>query len=116
MFRWCGRAAGIVLFVAWLALVAAEAFRQGPPSSETYMQGAALAIVFAGYLAGWWNELVGGVMAIVGTFAFVAICAVATQIFPRPETIWFAVPGICYLLARSYERAEGNLTRGRDED
>ena len=63
-------------------------------------------IVFAGYLAGWWNELVGGVIAIVGTAVYIAMCVLTLQGPPRPATILFAVPGVCYLLARHFARIE----------
>jgi hypothetical protein len=105
VFRWFGRVVGIALFVAWLVLVADEFSRQGMPFRGLYLQAAGLAIVFAGYFAGWWNELLGGAIAVVGTAAYIAMC-VLTQGAPLPETVLFAVPGICYLLARHFERIE----------
>jgi hypothetical protein len=107
MFRWYGRVAGMILFVAWTILVVSDLPRQDQYWG-TYLQAAGLAIVFAGYLAGWWNELIGGVMTIVGMAVYVAICAWATQVIPRPEILMFAVPGVCYLLAHYFEKFENS--------
>jgi hypothetical protein len=105
VFRWFGRAAGVALIVASVMLVADELWKQGMPYYGLYLQAAGLAIVFAGYFAGWWNELIGGVITIVGTVVYIAMCAL-TQGVPLPETILFAAPGVCYLLARYFERIE----------
>jgi hypothetical protein len=106
LFRWFGRITGVALFVAWVILVADEFSRQGMPFRGLYLQAAGLAIVFAGYLAGWWNELLGGAIAVVGTAVYIAMCSLTLQGPPRAETILFAAPGICYLLARHFERIE----------
>ena len=107
MFRWYGRAAGVILFVTWTIFVVSDLPRQDQYWG-TYLQAAGLAIVFAGYLAGWWNELIGGVMTIVGTAVYFAICAWATQIIPRPETLMFAAPGVCYLLSHYFAKIENS--------
>lgn len=110
-FRWMGRSAGVVLFVIWTLFVVSNL-----PREEllwgAYLQAAGLAIVFAGYLAGWWNELIGGVTTIVGTAAYFAVCVLTTQLTPGPEVLLFAVPGICYLLAfaREEKLGDGNAT------
>jgi hypothetical protein len=106
LFRWFGRAAGIALFVVWVIVVADEFAKQGMPFRGLYLQAAGLAIVFAGYFAGWWNELLGGAIVLVGTAVYFAMCVLTLQGPPRPETIFFAVPGVCYLLARYFERIE----------
>jgi hypothetical protein len=106
LLRWCGRAASIVLIVGWVILFAVDLRRSGIPSSETYPQAASLAIVCAGYIVGWRNELVGGALAIVGTVAFFMACVVPMNVLPQPGAIMFAVPGVCYLLARHFERIE----------
>ena len=104
--RWCGRAAAIILFVSWMILFVTEYSRQGAPSSDTYLQAVALAVVFAGYLVGVWNELVGGVMAVLGTIAFVAVCLMITGLPLRLDLFLFAAPGVCYLLAHHFEHVE----------
>ena len=114
LFRWGGRAAGVVLLVIWLVMFVQELILMGAPSSNTYIQAAALGFVFAGYVTGWFNELAGGVMAIVGTFVFLIVCAMGTNVEPHPEMVWFAAPGVCYLLAHYFERSE-NATRGSHE-
>jgi hypothetical protein len=64
-------------------------------------QGAALAIVFAGYAVAWRWELAGGLMAIGGTIAFVG-CSLATiGALPLPQVAWFAAPGVLSVLAWS---------------
>jgi hypothetical protein len=106
VLRWFGRAAGVALFVATAMLVAGELATKGMPFPGLYLQAAGLAIIFTGYFAGWWNELVGGVIAIVGTAVYFAMCVLTLHGPPRPETIFFAAPGVCYLLARYFERIE----------
>ena len=79
---------------------------------NTYGQPAALAVVFAGYVIGWWKELAGGALAIVGTFAFFALLAAKSKTPPEPAAVWFAAPGILYLLAFQYnERRNKRLAR-----
>jgi hypothetical protein len=100
--------------VSWLALFITDTIRQGisEPAMNTHGQAAALAMVFAGYVLGWWKEFAGGVLAILGTFAFYAIVAVTSHAPPAPEAVWFAAPGIMYLLSYFYdERRNERLTR-----
>lgn len=104
--RWCGRAAAVILFVSWIVLFITEFSRQGAPSSDTYLQAVALAVVFAGYFVGLWSELVGGTMAILGTIAFVTVCMIVTGLPLRIDLLWFAAPGVCYLLAQHFEHVE----------
>ncbi|MEX0612204.1 MAG: hypothetical protein WD229_08785 [Pirellulales bacterium] len=109
-FRWMARASAAVLVVAWLALVIAEVFRSHyeAPSVHSVYQAIALAIVFAGYAIGWWKEMVGGVIAILGTAAFFAVNALTLETLPDPAAALFAVPGVLYLLAWQYERKSLN--------
>jgi hypothetical protein len=104
--RWIGRAAAIVLFVSWLGAFAAEIPRSGLPSSDTYLQAITLSVAFLGYLVGWWNELVGGIVTIGGTIAWVVVCVLVTNVVLQPEMLWFAAPGMCYLAAYYLTRAE----------
>lgn len=104
--RWLARAMAVTLFAAWLALVLMETTRPNPPKwpIDLYVQGAVLAVVFAGYAIGWRKELVGGLVAILGTAALYGVLAV-TEFVPRDmQMVWFAVPGALYLLARRYDR------------
>jgi hypothetical protein len=66
-------------------------------------QAAALAVVFAGYLIGWRNELAGGLLAVFGTIAFLVVCGVGTRVMPNPEQLFFALPGLLYLAAWRYD-------------
>jgi hypothetical protein len=72
-------------------------------------QAVALAVVFAGYLVGWRNELVGGLLSVFGTIAFVAICAVTFGAPPAISSAWFAIPGVLFLVAWYYGRRHGQL-------
>ena len=112
--RWCARASGVFLMVSWVVLFAAEAIRQGldKPAVNTYSQAIALAVVFAGYVLGWWKEYAGGALAILGTFAFFAIVIVTSYVPPDPAAVWFAAPGVLYLLSHFYgEQPANRLTR-----
>jgi hypothetical protein len=107
--RWLARTMAIVLFVFWIAFVVAEAFRPRSASWPValYVQGAILAVIFAGYALGWRKEFLGGLLAILGTAAFLAVLAF-TEALPRdPNMAWFAVPGVLYLLARHYDHRSG---------
>jgi hypothetical protein len=101
LFRWCGRAGGLILVVAWLALVIAELARSDvePPATRAYFQAAALMIVFAGYALGWRKELAGGMLVILGTVAFFAVHMMAFNVWPQLGAAWFAAPGVLYLLS-----------------
>jgi hypothetical protein len=101
LFRWIARASAAVLVITWLALVIAEAVRSqfDTPSALTIYQGVALAIVFAGYAVGWRNELLGGVIAILGTLAFFAVHVITIGTWPDIAAAWFAAPGVLYLLS-----------------
>jgi hypothetical protein len=103
LFRWAGRASGSLLFVVWFAFVVQEAMQSGAPFVATIYQGIAFALVFAGYALGLRYELIGGILAILGTIAFFAVVAITTQILPQAEAAWFAVPGLLYLLAWHYD-------------
>jgi hypothetical protein len=109
LFRWAARAGAIIVVVAWLALVLMEAVRSRfeQPSVDTYYQAASLAIVFAGYLIGWWKEPTGGVIAILGTMSFFAVHALTLGMLPGLAAAWFAAPGVLYLLAWQAEHLGG---------
>ena len=105
LLRWCARIGAIVLAVGWLGCALAELFRPGfyVPRPLAY-QGAALAVVFAGYAIGWRWELAGGLLVVAGSAAFFVIEVLAVGAWPQPAIVWFAAPGVLYLEAWRRER------------
>jgi hypothetical protein len=98
--RWIARASGILMILIWVTLFIRETFRshfEFDPSG--YPQAAAIAVIFAGYLLGWWKEYAGGVLAIAGTVLFYWIVIVFQGIPMDAGSLFFAVPGVLYLLA-----------------
>jgi hypothetical protein len=106
LLRWYARASGLILMVAWLALVIAEATRPdvGPPTLVEYCQGAALVLVFAGYLLAWRKELLGAFLTILGAASFFVIPAVMIDYTPEASAAWFAAPAVLHLLAWQCDR------------
>jgi hypothetical protein len=80
----------------------------GPPdlrSVHQVLQAALLGVVFAGYVIGWRIELAGGLLSILGTFAFGAFYTLTfDQFFPISWAL-FAAPGLLYLIAWYAEQA-----------
>jgi hypothetical protein len=114
LFRWTARASAVVMIGIWLGLILAEAM-QGKivePGVAAFYQAAALAVVFAGYAIGWRHELAGGLLAVVGTVAFFAVHVLSLQFWPDLSAVWFAAPGVLYLLA-CYSDAERGERLGR---
>jgi hypothetical protein len=105
-FRAGARATAAVLASIWLVMVLAEAIRARfeIPSRESLYQAVVIAIVFAGYAIGFRKELVGGLIAILGTLAFFAVNRFFVGGFPSVEAALFAAPGILYVLAWYSER------------
>lgn len=99
LFRYCGRIGGLIIVASWLVLVVADAFRKGPPALENYYQAATLAVVFTGYAVGWRKEILGGALAIAGTFAFFTLYVAMFKVLPLHGAVWFAAPGVFYLIA-----------------
>jgi hypothetical protein len=100
-FRWIGRMSALVLAVIWAVMVVSEAiaFRFQIPAMRTFYQAAAMGIVFGGYAIGWRQELIGGLLAIVGTLVFYAVHVATLETLPEMAAALFAVPGVFYLLA-----------------
>jgi hypothetical protein len=99
----------MALFVGWVAFVIAEMARPSVGAEyalPTILQGVALAVVFAGYAIGWRAERTGGILVLAGTAVYFAIVLAATQALPGVATLWFAAPGVLYLLARHYDHHE----------
>ncbi len=103
LFRYCGRAGGLIVMASWLVVVVVEAVRQGPPVLENYYQAIPVAMIFAGYAVGWRKELLGGLLAIVGTLVFIAQYVAMFRVFPDAGAAWFAAPGVLYLIAHYLE-------------
>jgi hypothetical protein len=102
LFRWAGRITGAVLFAVWLAYFIAETARpvfSPRMGTMTLVQGAILAVVFAGYAAGWRWERLGALLVIIGMAAFYVLHVVTMQSLPALSVLWFVVPGIFYLAA-----------------
>lgn len=99
-FRQSARVGGVFVIACWTALAIAELFRAGPPAPDAYLQGGAIAIVFAGYLIGWRREMLGGALAVLGTLAFYVTHAMTFADPPLPAAALLAAPGLFFLLAR----------------
>jgi hypothetical protein len=115
LFRRSARFSGAILCVAWLGFAIAELARSDfrTLSIDSSYQAAALAIVFFGYLAGWREELLGGLFSIFGTAAYFLIVVLTSNVSPGIEAAWFAAPGVLYLLAWQCSRRDvhANLSR-----
>src|SRR6478672_1775714 len=98
LFRYCGHAGGVIVMASWLVMVVVETVRQGPPVLENYYQAIPLAMIFAGYAIGWHKEVLGGLLAVVGTFAFIAQFVAMFGVLPGAGAGWFAAPGVFYLI------------------
>lgn len=103
MIRYCGRAGGLIVMAGWLVVVVVEAVRGGPPVLENYYQAIPLAMIFAGYAIGWRKEFLGGLLAIVGTLAFIAQYVAMFGVFPDAGSVLFAAPGVLYLIAHQLD-------------
>jgi hypothetical protein len=104
--RWAGRITGAVLFAVWLAYFVVETTRPLftlRMATMTWVQGALLAVVFAGYAAGWRWERIGAIMVLVAAAVFFALHVVAMQGLPSVSVAWFAVPGVLYLAASYFD-------------
>jgi hypothetical protein len=97
--RWLARASALTLLLIWASLVAAEAITRGLPSHVAIVsQAVPLAVVFGGYAIGWRHELFGGAFVLLGMAAFFAATRFTSGWWPPAEAVWFAAPGILYLL------------------
>ena len=107
LFRYCGRAAGLIVAASWLVAVIVDATRQGLPVVENYYQAIPLALIFTGYAVGWRKEILGGLLTIVGAFAFIAQYVAMFGIYPDAGAGWFAAPGVFYLIAHYLDGRHG---------
>jgi hypothetical protein len=112
LIRSLALATGGIVILTWLQLVIIEWVRYGPPDFRTFHQGAQaamLAVVFAGYLIGWRNELVGGMLSIIGTAGFATVCALTYDGFFRISWFWFVAPSVLYMIAWFTDRRQSKL-------
>jgi hypothetical protein len=98
LFRTSARLGGILVIGFWVVMFVTDLLWEGAPAPEAYPQAAVIAVVFAGYVAGWWKEILGAVMAIGGTVALFILCY-RTGNYLSPEGLWLAAPGVFYALA-----------------
>ena len=113
--RWAGRITGAVLFTVWLAYFIVETTRPLftlRMATMTWVQGALLAVVFAGYAAGWRWERLGAIMVLVGAAVFFALHVVTMQGLPSLSVVWFAVPGVLYLAANYIDHGSVKVAAG----
>ena len=112
LFRFCGRAGGVIVLALWALLVGIEFLRSGAPSGNNYVQAAFLGIVFLGYAIGWRRELLGGALTLVGTCGFIAFNQ-ALMGAPLLGSIWFAAPGVFYLIAHYLDEPHNQQWSGQ---
>ena len=112
LIRSLALATGAVVILTWLQLVIIEWVRYGAPDFRSFhqaAQAATLVVVFAGYLIGWRNELVGGLLSIIGTAAFATACALRFDGYFSISWVWFALPGVLYIVAWYADHRQGKL-------
>jgi hypothetical protein len=107
LFRYCGRAGGLIVVASWLVAVIFDTTRQGLPIIENYYQAIPLALIFAGYAVGWRKEILGGLLTIVGAFVFIAQYVAMFGTYPEAGAVWFAAPGVFYLIAHYLDGGHG---------
>ncbi len=92
-------ACGATVVAYWVLLVVLEAFRTAEwiPNIHSHDQALALVVVFASYAIGWRHELIGALLALVGTALFFAIGHAEAGISPPLAAAGLAVPGLLYL-------------------
>lgn len=101
LLKWAARTCAVILFAGWAVLLAAEMARPSFHAPlRTIAQAVTLGVVFAGYATGWKNELVGGLLTLVGVVLYFVVNLWDTQVLPSPAAA-FAVPGVLYLLSYS---------------
>jgi len=101
LFRHLAAASAAILFLGWSIMFAFEIVSWGEwiPNIHSYDQAIVLAVLFVSYAIGWRHELAGGTLTLIATAAFFAVGYHGVKAFPPLAIIWFAVPGVLYLLA-----------------
>jgi hypothetical protein len=115
--RWAGRVTAVALVIVWSIYAIAELFHPDfylPP--QLMLQGAALAVVFAGYAVGWRAELAGGLLVLGGMAGFYIVTFLSIGLLPQPAMLGFAAPGVLYLVARQLEHHSVQASQSRLAD
>jgi len=101
VLRYAAAACGASLVAGWLVFLVLEAIRNREliPYIHSHNQAIALAVVFSSYVIGWRHELIGALLAVVGTLAFFAVGRASVEVLPPLAAAWFAAPGVLYLAA-----------------
>jgi hypothetical protein len=101
VLRSAAAACGAILVLCWVGMFVFEGIRlqRWIPNFHSHNQALVLVLVFASYAIGWRHELIGGLVAIVGTVAFFQIGYVGANAFPPLPVAWLASPGVLCLLA-----------------
>jgi hypothetical protein len=113
LFRYCGRAGGLIVVASWLVFVVVELTRIGPPIVENYYQAIPLALIFTGYVVGWSKEILGGLLTIVGAFAFIVQYVAMFGVLPGAGAVWFAAPGVFFIIAHYLDARHGKEQSSR---
>jgi hypothetical protein len=98
---------GCLLGTALVLMFAMFAFggHEAPPPLN--LQMASLALALFGYLLGWWNDLVGGIVSLVGMVGFYALNYAAAGNFPGGWVFPLCfVPGVLMVVAGLLRRAK----------
>jgi hypothetical protein len=109
ILRWFARASSIVLFVAWILLLAQELMRDNRVTIHEVIQAAVLTLIFLGYAVAWRKELAGALIALLGIALYFVVCQVEFGELPGLAAAWFAFPSALYFLAWYTNRQYGRL-------
>jgi hypothetical protein len=100
--HWVGCLLGTAL-VLMFAMFAFGGHEAPPPLS---LQMASLVLALIGYLLGWWNDLAGGIVSLVGMVGFYALNYAAAGNFPEGWVFPLCfVPGVLMVIAGLLKRA-----------
>ena len=100
--RWVARLTSL----GTIAVITAFAFGEGTPSGREWLLLAFFPIgLLVGLLLGWWNELLGGAVAIANMLAFYAVAFAASGRVPAgPYFALLAAPAVLFLLHGYFAR------------
>jgi hypothetical protein len=92
----------------WAVMVGTDFRFGGPPAQELYLQAAAIAVIFTGYVSGWWSEVAGAILVVGGTVALFVMCYFVESHLPA-EGAWLAAPGLFYAVAHYADKEHASL-------
>ncbi len=106
VLRWTARISGALLFVFWALLLAKEGFGKFTFSSNSEnILITCQIITFLGLGLIWFNELLGGILSILGMLAFYLINFLASNELPAAALLLlFYIPGILALISWRMKR------------